>query len=406
MVCKQCGRELPDRAIYCRYCGARVADEELADSEKIVLNNKRPRRFLPILIALLVLGALVAGFFLLLHGRKPPEQGLIVDPATDEEPTVAPVVPVDYTLRIEGDDNIEAGKSVILKSVVLPETELINVEWSSSDKEIAAIQDGVVTGVSEGSSIIRCHITTADGQELTAMMPFKVVPKPVSYKAELSPKTLELHAGSAEDLTITVVSDPPGEDILPETVWESADSKIAAVTGGRVQAVGEGATRITAKVTLPDGSTVSLQSTVRVSPAESNPVPEPSQIPTPQPAPEPAPAPAPEPEPAPAPDPTPAAPDPAGAELQRTEEYIVANVDKDIISLDSLRTLSDVDLILARNEIFARHGRRFATGWIQDYFDKQSWYQGTITPEDFDADVLNDIERANVRRMQYVEEHE
>ncbi|MBR4131881.1 MAG: YARHG domain-containing protein, partial [Oscillospiraceae bacterium] len=96
---------------------------------------------------------------------------------------------------------------------------------------------------------------------------------------------------------------------------------------------------------------------------------------------------------------------PAGAELQRTEEYIIANVDTDIISLDSLRTLSAVDLVLARNEIFARHGRRFNTTWIQDYFDKQSWYQGTIAPEDFDPDVLNDVEHTNVDRMQYVEKN-
>ena len=126
------------------------------------------------------------------------------------------------------------------------------------------------------------------------------------------------------------------------------------------------------------------------------PAPEPDPKPDPEPAPAPAPAPAPQ----------PAAPDPAGAELVRTEEYIVSNVDQDVISLDSLRTLSIVDLILARNEIFARHGRRFATDWIQDYFDKQSWYQGTIAPEDFDPDVLNDVEHANVDRMLYVEEHQ
>ena len=411
MICKQCGRELPDHAIYCRYCGARVERDGPVDVEQ---ENKRPprgHRWLPLLLILLVLAALAAGILFLLRSCKKAEPE--PEPVQVEEPVVEPDAPIDYTLRIDGEDNIEAGKSVILKAVVLPEAEIDSAEWTSSDKKIATVLDGVVTGIAEGSAVIRCRILTQDGQELTSELPFRVLPKPVAYNAEIEPKTLELHAGSAGDLTVNVTSDPPGEEVTPEVEWESSDPKIAAVTDGRVQAVGEGAARITAKVTLPDGNKVSLQTTVQVSPAESNPTPEASQIPTPKPAPEPAQTPAPTPAPAqqqqqqttPAPAPQPAAPDPAGAELERTEEYIIANVDKDIISLDSLRTLSDVDLILARNEIFARHGRRFNTTWIQEYFDKQSWYEGTIAPEDFDPDVLNDVEHANVDRMQYVEKN-
>ena len=401
MICKQCGRELPDHAIYCRYCGARVEKDGPVDAEP---ENKRPprgHRWLPLLLIVLVLAALIAGIVFLLRSCKKTVPEPEPEPAQIEEPAVEPDGTVDYTLRIDGEDNIEAGKSVILKAVILPEAEIGRAEWSSSNNTVATVLDGVVTGIAEGDAIIRCKIVTADDQELKAEMSFKVLPKPVTYKAELTPKTLELHAGSAEELTLTVISDPPGEDVTPEVVWESSDAKIAAVTDGRVQAVGEGAAHITAKVTLPDGSSVTLQSTVRVSPAESNPTPDASQYTAPQPAP----APTPEPEPAPTPAPQPVAPDPAGAELERTEEYIVANADKDVISLDSLRTLSNTDLILARNEIFARHGRRFVTDWIQEYFDKQSWYQGTIAPEDFDPDVLNEVEHANVDRMQYVEKN-
>jgi hypothetical protein len=411
MICKQCGRELPDHAIYCRYCGARIERDEPVDVEQ---NNKRPprgHRWLPLLLTVLVLAALIAGIIFLLRSCKKAEPAPEPEPTQVEEPAVEPDAPIDYTLRIDGEDNIEAGKSVILRAIILPETEIDSAEWTSSDKKIATVLDGVVTGIDEGDAMIQCRIVTKDGQELSAEMPFRVLPKPVAYKAELEPKTLELHAGSAGELAVSVTSDPPGEDVTPEVEWESSDPKIAAVTDGRVQAVGEGAARITANVTLPDGSAVSLQSTVRVSPAESNPTPEASQITPQKPAAEPAQTPAPAPAPAqqqqttPVPAPQPAAPDPAGAELQRTEEYIIANVDKDIISLDSLRTLSDVDLILARNEIFARHGRRFNTTWIQEYFDKQSWYEGTIAPEDFDPDVLNDVEHANVDRMQYVEKN-
>lgn len=54
------------------------------------------------------------------------------------------------------------------------------------------------------------------------------------------------------------------------------------------------------------------------------------------------------------------------------------------------------ELELARNEIYAREGRRFNTDYIQDYFDDKWWYVGTIEPEDFTEDMLNDVEKYNV----------
>ena len=35
------------------------------------------------------------------------------------------------------------------------------------------------------------------------------------------------------------------------------------------------------------------------------------------------------------------------------------------------------------NEIWARHGRKFKNNWLQSYFNSQSWYSGTIEPDDF-----------------------
>lgn len=49
----------------------------------------------------------------------------------------------------------------------------------------------------------------------------------------------------------------------------------------------------------------------------------------------------------------------------------------------------------ARNEIFARHGRRFLSQELMDYFNSMDWYVGTIEPEEFDGTVLNDFEITN-----------
>ena len=50
---------------------------------------------------------------------------------------------------------------------------------------------------------------------------------------------------------------------------------------------------------------------------------------------------------------------------------------------------------LARNEIFARHGRIFQTPQIAAYFEAQSWYHGTVPGASFDNNSLTPTERAN-----------
>ena len=75
-----------------------------------------------------------------------------------------------------------------------------------------------------------------------------------------------------------------------------------------------------------------------------------------------------------------------------TSEYVIANSDTRILTEDDLLGLSKEDLRLARNEIYARHGRKFNDQYLQDYFNHCSWYQGIIEPEDF---TLSDIEFRN-----------
>ncbi|MBQ6403695.1 MAG: YARHG domain-containing protein, partial [Oscillospiraceae bacterium] len=61
-----------------------------------------------------------------------------------------------------------------------------------------------------------------------------------------------------------------------------------------------------------------------------------------------------------------------------------------------LEGLSDRELMLARNEIFAHHGFIFTTQWSQGYFLTQGWYRGTTPASQFDSSVFNSYERANV----------
>ncbi len=56
----------------------------------------------------------------------------------------------------------------------------------------------------------------------------------------------------------------------------------------------------------------------------------------------------------------------------------------------------------ARNEIYARHGRRFKDQELQMYFDQQSWYEGT--EDEVPETELNEYEKNNIKLMAEIEQ--
>lgn len=78
-----------------------------------------------------------------------------------------------------------------------------------------------------------------------------------------------------------------------------------------------------------------------------------------------------------------------------TGEYILPESNSRYLTKNDLKDLSKEECRVARNEIFARHGRMFDDEELQAYFDSCSWYRGSVRPEDFDDSVLNEYETAN-----------
>ena len=79
-------------------------------------------------------------------------------------------------------------------------------------------------------------------------------------------------------------------------------------------------------------------------------------------------------------------------------DYILSESNSRYYSKSELENLSDRDVLLAINEIYARRGRKFAMQEYRDYFESKSWYHGTIEPADFDAmgsSAFNEYENAN-----------
>lgn len=78
-------------------------------------------------------------------------------------------------------------------------------------------------------------------------------------------------------------------------------------------------------------------------------------------------------------------------------EYILPT--SSILALDGteLMNLSGNDLWIAKNEIYARHGRQFKNDYLQMYFERCSWYDGTIAASEFDESCLSQLEKDNLK---------
>lgn len=85
-------------------------------------------------------------------------------------------------------------------------------------------------------------------------------------------------------------------------------------------------------------------------------------------------------------------------------EFVFPNSNACYLEESCLWNLSKEKLRIARNEIYARHGRRFNDEVLQNYFDHCSWYEGTLAPSDFSEELLNEYERANILLMQQYDE--
>lgn len=103
------------------------------------------------------------------------------------------------------------------------------------------------------------------------------------------------------------------------------------------------------------------------------------------------------------------------AQLDATVDYLEHWDAADFVLPDSdLRCLTDSELIaltarelrLARNEIYARHGRAFTTTDLEAWFSGKPWYTGLYSAEEFDpvaAQTLNRYELANLSLILAVE---
>jgi hypothetical protein len=78
--------------------------------------------------------------------------------------------------------------------------------------------------------------------------------------------------------------------------------------------------------------------------------------------------------------------------ITKREEELHQSLSTRPLSVDDVRGLIPEDARRLRNEIYARHGRRFRDPKLQRYFASFSWYKPN---DEFTESQLNETERAN-----------
>lgn len=85
----------------------------------------------------------------------------------------------------------------------------------------------------------------------------------------------------------------------------------------------------------------------------------------------------------------------SGMAEEEISQYVLPNSNSAYLTRSDLYGHTQEECRLARNELYARHGRKFADEGLQEYFNSKDWYMGYIEPSDFNDSVLNDYEIAN-----------
>lgn len=84
-------------------------------------------------------------------------------------------------------------------------------------------------------------------------------------------------------------------------------------------------------------------------------------------------------------------------DTEEAGEYIIADSDSRYLTEVDLEGFTKEDLSLARNEIYARHGRMFDTVELQEYFSGKDWYVPTYPADEFPDNELNEYEKENAQ---------
>ncbi|MDE6556803.1 MAG: Ig-like domain-containing protein, partial [Duncaniella sp.] len=151
------------------------------------------------------------------------------------------------------------GQTLTLTATIDPEMATDKtVIWSTSDEEVATVEEGVVTAVKAGQAVITAKTTNGLSANCNVTVTAQVI-EPTGISLD---KT-EASIVEGQTLTLTATIDP--ELATDKTViWSTSDEEVATVEDGVVTAVKAGQAVITAKTTNGLSATCNVTVTTQV----------------------------------------------------------------------------------------------------------------------------------------------
>lgn len=173
------------------------------------------------------------------------------------EIVVDPILARSVSLS-ETSKTIKIGDSFTLTATVSPyNTTNKTIQWSSSNSNVASVDNGVVQARNVGTTTIT--VKTTDGSNVTATCDVRVEPV-LATSISLSETSRTLNVGEHFSLSTTIL---PHNATSKDVSWSSSANNVASVSNGVVTAIAPGSATIIVKTT--DGSNKSASCVVIVS---------------------------------------------------------------------------------------------------------------------------------------------
>ncbi len=395
MVCKICGKQLPDGSSVCKYCGAKQRNPGTGSSptrrysKKGLARRRMINTALLGIIALLIVGIL-AGIVMSARsaGENNDDAQLSANEETNENnennenpETEEPVVTPDEETEEPTEEEPEETDEPEEEQEEDPDAESEEPEETDEpedSEEPDESEDPEVTDEPEESDEPEEEpeeepTETPDETPEETPEPPVVIPTG-NYTASINRTSVEASLNHYRILTVAINETlPAGVEVASVSFTSSNDAivRTEVVDGeGRAWGVALGKATVTGTVTLSTGETASTTCEVTVveykePPKETKPS--------------------------------------GSSSSSSSSSYILSDSSSRVYSVSELNKLSDKQLRLARNEIYARHGRIFKDAELKAYFESKSWYKGTISPDKFDDSLLNATEKKNITNIQKAE---
>lgn len=267
---------------------------------------------------------------------------------------------------VDSTKTLTVGKSYNLQYTIDPQNSNEQLMWTSSDEEIATVENGTVKALKAGETDIK--VTSQSGVSAICNLTVKDID---ITKVDITPASAKIKKGATEALSAKIY---PSAAEGAELTWTSSDTSVATVSDdGIVTAVKSGNAVITA--TADNGKSGSASITVTAKKKSSS--------------------------------------------SSKTNTTIVnyygysartigESYTNDFVFYDSsYRYLTDSDVISlsyadtqkAINEIYARHGNAFSTAYWRNYFNQFSWYRNYSPKKKVSQSDCNSIEKANLNKL-------